>query len=214
MTTINPSNAADDAGANSAMEVEAASKPGETTTAETGKKIPLAFIPATISIGLLIALLYLGGRIITAQRTAKPAIVKSSSVVAKPVELKAIQVKPADIKPADVKPVAVTEPVKTAVLPVATLADQSPQSEDDALPTITPQTGQRYIQVGALELSAEATRRFVTRLRGEKLDPHVAPGPSPALMRVLIGPFENLDALNEKKAQLDAEGVDSFVRKY
>ncbi len=33
-------------------------------------------------------------------------------------------------------------------------------------------------------------------------------------MRVLIGPFDNPDALNEKKAQLQTEGIDTFVREY
>jgi cell division septation protein DedD len=33
-------------------------------------------------------------------------------------------------------------------------------------------------------------------------------------MRVLIGPFDNRDALNEKKAQLEAERIDTFVRRY
>jgi cell division septation protein DedD len=77
---------------------------------------------------------------------------------------------------------------------------------------ITPQTGEHYIQVGALD--QEATRRFVQRLRKEKLDPHVATGPTPELMRVLIGPFDNRDALNERKAQLELEGMATFVREY
>jgi cell division septation protein DedD len=66
--------------------------------------------------------------------------------------------------------------------------------------------------VGAL--NPKATQRLLARLRGEKLDPHVAPGPRPELLRVLIGPFDNRDALNERKAQLEAEGVDTFVRQY
>ena len=83
---------------------------------------------------------------------------------------------------------------------------------DYGIPTITPHRGELYIQVGAL--NAEATRRLLARLRGEKLDPHVAPGPRPELLRVLIGPFDDRDALNERKAQLEAEGVDTFVRQY
>ena len=83
---------------------------------------------------------------------------------------------------------------------------------DDGIPMITPHAGQRYIQVGALD--QEATRRFVQHLRSENLDPHVAEGPKPQLMRVLIGPFDNRDALNEKKAQLETEGIDTFVREY
>ena len=77
---------------------------------------------------------------------------------------------------------------------------------------ITPQTGERYIQVGAL--NPEATRRFVKRLRNENLEPHVAPGPKPELLRVLIGPFNDRDALTEEQNQLQAQGIDTFVRKY
>jgi cell division protein FtsN len=33
-------------------------------------------------------------------------------------------------------------------------------------------------------------------------------------MRVLIGPFDNLDALKQRKAQLQTEGFDTFVRAY
>ena len=85
---------------------------------------------------------------------------------------------------------------------------------DDEIPIITPKAGERYIQVGALDLEMTATRRFVARLRNEKLEPHVAPGPKPELMRVLIGPFDNPDALSAKQAQLQAEGIDTFVRQY
>ena len=77
---------------------------------------------------------------------------------------------------------------------------------------IEPQAGERYIQVGALNL--EATRRLVQRLHENKLEPHVAPGPKPELLRILIGPFDDRDTLKEKKAQLESEGVDTFVRQY
>ena len=246
MITINPSNSADDAslppnGASQNLEDKTEDNQTQATkTDETKKKIPLASIPATISIGLLIALLYLGGRIITAQRPAKTAVVKVSApvpaaqaapppVAAKPADMKPADVKPVDVKPVDVKsvevqPVAAVQPAASQAPPAAATKQASAtpvvntgsDSSDgnDALPMITPQAGEHYIQVGALDMSAEATRRFVQRLRGDKLDPHVAPGPTPALMRVLIGPFDNRDVLNEKKAQLDAEGLDSFIRKY
>jgi cell division protein FtsN len=194
----------------------------ESKPEEHKKKIPLASIPATISIGLLIALLYLGGRIITAQRPAKPTVVKvTAPVPAAPPAPASIVAKPV----ADVEPVAVVQPppsvppAKPVPSPVAQQAIPEPAAdaqiaEDVELPVITPEAGQHYIQVGALDMSAEATRRFVQRLRGDKLDPHVAPGPGPGLMRVLLGPFDGPGALNEKKAQLDAEGIASFVRKY
>ena len=80
------------------------------------------------------------------------------------------------------------------------------------VPIIQPRAGELYIQLGAL--NQEATNRFVEHLRGKKLEPLVAPGPRPEIMRVLIGPFDNRDAVNQRKAQLQAEGFDTFVRRY
>jgi cell division septation protein DedD len=156
------------------------------------KRIPFVWIPATLGIGLLIAGVYLGGRIVKAHSQAKPQIVPS----ALPANTKGPE---ATIELPPTPKIVVPEPL-TAVSP------------DDGIPLIEPQTGQRYIQVGAL--NQEATRRFVERLRKEELDPHVAEGPTPELMRVLIGPFTDRDALTERKAQLEAEGIATFVRQY
>jgi cell division septation protein DedD len=82
----------------------------------------------------------------------------------------------------------------------------------DQVPLIDPRPGERYLQVGALD--SESTRRFLQRLQNENLEAHVAPGPKPELLRVLIGPFDNRDALNEKKAQIESEGLETFVREY
>ncbi len=218
----------------------------EQKSEESRKRIPLASIPATISIGLLIAALYLGGRIFTAHRVQKPAPAFHSATpaappVAAPAEAKAIP-QPAPSAAQPVSPVeakAIPQPAPSAAQPVsppgqaATPAPQAaiptppalgPQpasavtpagdSGDDTLPMIQPRSGERYLQVGALDPDAQDTRRFVERLRGEGLDPHVAQGPTPVLMRVLIGPFTRPDALNEKKAQIESEGIDTFVREY
>jgi cell division septation protein DedD len=156
------------------------------------KRIPYVWIPATLGIGLLIAGVYLGGRIVKAHPQAKPQIVHLTL--------------PENIK----GPAATVElpPTPDIVRPEPLTA----VSPADGIPLIAPQTGERYIQVGAL--NQEATRRFVERLRKEELDPHVAQGPTPELMRVLIGPFTDRDALTERKAQLEAEGIATFVRRY
>jgi cell division septation protein DedD len=229
---------------------------------EPRKRIPLATIPATICIGLLIATLYLGGRILTAHRVQKPAPAIHSALAAAPLpvpapviakalphptptdtkattpvthpatpepqaaarEPEAATAKPEAViaKPEAVtaKPQAVTaKPEVAATKPRQTKAAKPavvppPDHSDDGLPMIEPHSGERYLQVGALDPDANDTRRFVARLRKEGLDPHVAQGPTPVLMRVLIGPFTKLDALNEKKAQIESEGIDTFVREY
>jgi cell division septation protein DedD len=77
---------------------------------------------------------------------------------------------------------------------------------------ITPRAGERYIQIGALD--EDATRRFVRKLRGEKIEPHVAPASKPELLRILIGPFSDRDVLDAEKAQLELQGLETLVRLY
>jgi len=166
-------------------------------TEEHKQRIPLAWIPVTLGIGLLIAALYLRGRIITAHPHAKPEVAHVETPVTAKPEAKAETVAPPETQVAE-----------------AAVAQASPSVADPVfgLPMIAPQSGDLYIQIGALNV--EATRRFVQRLRDEKREPHVAVGPTPEIMRVLIGPFDDLAKLIEEKKQLQSEGIDTFVRRY
>jgi cell division septation protein DedD len=106
-----------------------------------------------------------------------------------------------------------TEPkieVSKAEAPTPVADEQA--AVDDRAPNITPQAGERYIQVSAL--TAEAAGRYIKQLRQAKLEPHVAPGPRPELWRVLIGPFADQGALTQTKSDLDRAGIKNFVRKY
>lgn len=178
-------------------------QPAITTPPETGgedkKRISLIWIPVTLGIGLLIAAIYLGARIVTARRSAQAAVRTTNTVPPHPAQ--------AAVAP----PVVIAA---SAELKQEIKVGRSTRTVTGAVPVpmITPHGGERYIQVGAFNLSA--TRRFVQDLRSNKLEPLVAPGPTPEIMRVLIGPFDNLAALNERKAQLQAEGLDTFVREY
>jgi cell division septation protein DedD len=198
MITIRPSTIPDDATsspANDAPDLE-----------EHKKRIPLVWIPATLGVGLLIAALYLRGRIVLTHVPAKPAVMQQAAPVPAPP-------RPAAAPTVEIPVAATTKPEPPPPAPEF-VGPQLPSitTGDYGIPTITPRKGDLYIQVGAL--NPEATLRLLARLRGEKLEPHVAPGPRPELLRVLIGPFDNRDALNERKAQLEAEGVDTFVRQY
>jgi cell division septation protein DedD len=200
-SSASPSKASDDA----PLPPEAAAN-----SEEHERRIPMVWIPATLGVGLLIAAIYLGGRIVTGHTPPKPATVQvAAPIAAQPlVKSEVSEVKQADQPPAEQKP-AVVEPMNAEPLKAEPLTVVTP---DDGIPMITPRSGELFIQVGALD--QEATRHFIQRLRGKGLEPHVAPGPRPELMRVLIGPFDNRDALNEKKAQFDAERIDNFVRRY
>ena len=187
--------------------------PGEppANTDQQQKPIPLVWIPATLVVGLLIAAIYLGGRIVKARPQPQPQVVH----VAAPVQPAPAEVPKALPPPAEPEPTVAAPPAPPTASASREFTGPEPLTvvtPDDGIPLITPQSKEMYIQVGAL--NQEATRRFVQRLRNEKLEPHVAPGPTPELMRVLIGPFASRDALNEKKAQIETEGIETFIRQY
>jgi cell division septation protein DedD len=197
---------------------------------ETKRRIPIVSIPATISIGLLIAAVYLGGRILTARRAHSEVHAKITAsappatppLAALPRAAIIIEQTKTNTPIASAAPIAQVPPMApTPNTGSISHAEPAPaksalvdEETGEDLPRIEPQAGQRFIQVGALAADAVETRRFVRRLQSEKLDPHVAPGPSPELMRVLIGPFDSADTLKDTKARLETEGIDTFVRLY
>jgi cell division septation protein DedD len=184
--------------------------------------MPLVWIPATLCVGLLIATVYLGGRILTAHSHALAAVQAPTPVPAPvPVQTTVAVQAPVPVQtsvPVQPTPTpAPTAPTVTAAIPIATVqANPEPEAPKleayDQVPMITPREGERYIQVGALDL--ESTERYIPRLRQAKLEPHVAPGPKPELLRVLIGPFADQDSLAGTKSQLDHAGIPNFIRKY
>ncbi len=170
----------------------------------------LVWIPATLSVGLLIAAAYLGSRILTAQHATgvkiKFAAPVASVIPAAPV-IPAAKVQ-ADSQPKSEAPAPPAE-APSAEAPKLVTDDQISVI---SLPLINPQAGERYIQVSAL--TEEAARRYIRELRQAKFEPHIAPGPRPELMRVLIGPFADQDALALAKSDLERAGITNFVRKY
>jgi|SRR5580704_4909897 cell division septation protein DedD len=168
---------------------------------ETGKRpIPPVWIPATLCVGLLIAAIYLGGRIVSARKT---------STVTRTVMAQAHPLPPAPV----VQP-ALAEAVKPEVKPglLTSLTKGSVTKGPATFSLINPSAGELYLQLGAMNV--EATYRFVQDLRSKNLEPQVAAGPTPSIMRVLIGPFENRAALDERMAQLQTQGLKPFVRRY
>ncbi len=157
--------------------------------------MPLIWIPATLCVGLLIAAIYLGGRILTAHSPTAAPVQASTAVQTRPAAQAAPAIPP---QPKSEVPAPLPEAPKLVT--------------DEQIPMITPQAGERYIQVSAL--SAEAAERYIRQLRQAKLEPHVAPGPRPELLRVLIGPFADQDALTQTKNDLERAGIKNFVRRY
>jgi len=178
-----------------------ASQPPDSGTKAAGdtKPIPLLWIPVTLSVGLLLAAIYLGGRILAPHPPGRPAAPQVRHISP-----------PKPAKPEVKEPASPLAAVPKPPMEAPAVANAAAVPDDEAV--ITPQPGTHYIQVGAL--NAEATRRFVEFLRREKFTPHIAPGPTPEIERVLIGPFDDLDALKKAKAQLEDKGIDSFIRHY
>ncbi len=254
MLTINPDSVPDSPSPSAAPEAPAAAASApepenleteaataEKPAAEPKKPIPMAWIPATLGVGLLIAVVYLGGRIVTAKAHTAPRapVVAQKVTPAAPATPPApvvqpqaqIQAKldppsplvieskpspltyPQPVQQHEAKP-PVTEPAKAVAEPKPEAKPaQSPSSEDLAdLPTITPQAGERYVQIGAL--IPKAAHRYLGQLHLAQLKPHIAPGPTPDLVRVVVGPFDDRDVLAAVQAQLDAQRIPNFIRRY
>ena len=170
----------------------------------------LVWIPATLSVGLLIAAAYLGSRILTAQHVAGVTVKIAAPVASVP----AAPVPAAPVPAANVQ--ADSQPNSEAPSPTpeepAPPPDPPKLATDEQIPMIDPQAGERYIQVSAL--TEEAARRYIRQLRQAKFEPHIARGPRPELLRVLIGPFADQDALALAKTDLARAGITNFVRRY
>jgi hypothetical protein len=194
------------------------SNPEELAPAKAQKEqVPVVWIPATLCVGLLIAAIYLGARIVSAhhaEATPHAAIQQARPVIQKPqlpppMPPPVVQAAAQTPPPAPVQIAPAAAIVETA--PVKHLRTELPLPETE-LPMIAPQAGERYLQVGALD--TKLARRYIPQLREAKLDPHIAEGPTPDLLRILIGPFHDHDSLTAVKQQLDGAKIENFVREY
>jgi cell division septation protein DedD len=158
------------------------------------KRIATVWIPAVLGLGLITAFAYVGVRIVAGkpqvQSNASPAKIESP-VIKAPVNVPA-QAAP---KPAAPKP-----------------APKSVDLEPKAFTLVTPQPGERYLQVAAVTPHMVLT--YVDTLRKVNLDAVVAPGPTPDLLRILVGPFSDQNSMDQAKAQLEAVGKSPIIRSY
>ena len=158
------------------------------------KRIASVWIPAILGVGLIMAFAYVGVRIV-----AGKSQVHSTAELAK-IEAPVIKA-PANI-PAE------AAPKPAAPKPVAKSADLEPK----AFTLVTPQPGERYLQVAAVTPHMVLT--YVDTLRKVNLDAVVAPGPTPDLLRILVGPFSDQNSMDQAKTQLEAAGKSPIIRSY
>lgn len=196
--------------------------------AERRKRITYLAIPVTIGVGLLVAIIYIGGRMVTAKPHAPAPVVTASVPAAVPAPA---PVEPAKVDPPKTQPPSPQAPAKPAVeaakptldvkkqdapiakvVPPATPAPKPAAHKNAPLTLITPRAGETYLQLAAFTPRTILT--YLDGLRAGGLEPSVAPGPTPDILRVLVGPFPDSEALSKAKARLDAEKIEWIIRAY
>jgi len=163
--------------------------------AEKRKRIMYLAIPITIGLGLFVAVVYVGGRIIIAKRHAAPVAAAS------------IDVQPPAVPSAKAEHVKPVTPVRKPTLPPRTNSGGNNQ-----LTLITPRQGETYLQLAAIVPTTVS--KYLNELQQADLQLCIAPGPTPDLVRVLVGPFPDADSLNRAKARLDAAKIVWLLRTY
>jgi cell division septation protein DedD len=176
------------AGTQAALAQETLAKP-----VDWRKRIASVWIPAILGLGLIIAFAYVGVRIVAGKSQVQPT--------ASPAKIEA---------PAIKSPVNV--PIQDAPKAAPKPAPKPAKVEAKAFTLVTPQPGERYLQVAAV--SPHMVLTYVDSLRTANLDAVVAPGPTPDVLRILVGPFSDQNSMDQAKAQLEAAGKSPIIRSY
>ena len=208
-------------GSSSATDAPSERDASQAAEDSSGKRVPLIAIPITLSVGLLVAVGYVGNRVMTSRKHAT-AVVVASAPVRSPL-LAAVPTAPARVEaePPVENPPAVRSKAQSSEIPVAKPpADPFPRAAVSAIDTaddsgdglIAPRHGERYLQIAAI--SASAAQKYLAGLGRYNLQASVAPGPHDGLVRVVIGPFPDWESVSAVKSQIQAMWPDCFVRLY
>jgi hypothetical protein len=120
--------------------------------------------------------------------------------------------------PPPVAPLAVkqvSEPAKASPQPIpAPIPEKptSPQGPGQAWTTVTPHTGETYLQV--IALGGQFVERYVNGLKAKGLHPIVAVSPLDGVYRILFGPFKDRPARDAESKDLEAVGLQPMVQVY
>jgi cell division septation protein DedD len=162
----------------------------EAKSVDWKKRIASVWIPAILGLGLLVSFGYVGVRIVAGKPPAATPVVPKEA--------------PAVVQPAAALPATAPTPPPKAAAPAApALANFT---------VITPLPGEQYLQIAAV--SPHMVLVYVDTLRQSNLEAVVAPGPTPDLLRILVGPFSDHDSMLKVKDQLLASGRSPIVRSY
>jgi hypothetical protein len=112
---------------------------------------------------------------------------------------------PAPVVIQSVTPAPIVKPQPVIPGKPAPVAAEAPLFAD-------PVNGLVYIQMGAVEKGIAVI--FAEGLRKRGLPGFVAPGPTPTVFRVLIGPLPDAASFVKAKDMVDKIGLSTFARKY
>lgn len=166
------------------------------------RRILLSFC-ATVLIGVLLCVAYLARRAMSSALGAKTSAVSVQADSA---------VSPVDLRPAALPSRAVPSPA-TRVPSLATKrAGREPAPVASAVPgSEMRSSGATYLQVAAVDRGMAGVLVEVLHRKGFQAE--FTSGPTEDIFRVLVGPAKDAEALARTKADLQAAGFTSFVRK-
>jgi cell division septation protein DedD len=182
-------------------------KPNSETPADLAKKqAKRVFIgfAATITIGLVVAGWYVGGRIFAAEK------VHAASAMARPVTAVPVAV-PAPVVAKPVEVASVTEPV-AVVASDAAKPETAPVAPAPVWNRVEPQVGDLYLQLATM--GPNSTNEYLQILDAKGIHPQIAPGPSENLHRLVIGPYPDKAALEEEQRELESAGIEFIAHRY
>ena len=191
------------------------------------KRVYTAF-GASAGLVLLIALVYIGGRVFAGPRielptaaTAKiappapkvakvaPAVTQLPVVPPPPILAPPPVAPPPTVVAQTIPPPKVQPPVIPAPIPQTPIGPLPP---GQTWTTVTPQPGERYLQV--IALAGKFVDGYVKELRAKGLHPLVAPAPADGIYRILFGPLKNQQAIDAERKDLEAAGLQPMVQPY
>jgi cell division septation protein DedD len=148
-----------------------------------------------------------------AQMTAPPLVQKSPDPVPAPpsvavAEAAAKPVNPPPASPPVVAPTpkpAVVAPPPASAEPVAPVVLPGPEWE-------RPQANRTYLQIGSIEKGVAEVLAQGLRIRG--LRATVAPGVTPKVYRIIVGPFESVPEMKGVEKMLAGMGFQTFPRQF
>ncbi len=178
-----------------------------------------------VVLGLVSTLSYVAGRSITAAQYRGMERAEYTAPAPAPVMVDPVRrATPAAAPPEPVQAAAVAEPEPVAPVKPSPFGDSLPaapgpnsfeaakgQPRDPGVLT-EPPAGTVFYQVGSIERGMSTV--LADYLTGQGFRTRLAPGISPALVRVLVGPLSSEQEIQKTNTALDAAGFDRFLRKY